>query len=137
MKLDCINAIVDLSHSFFGYAYGVGEILREVFRQGEVMFHEWAVNSADPLVFFVGAIKVANIAPVFSVDAYFYTSTPGGNGDFQRSQISRVNNRGPYLSEQAIELRINPKNMAGFFVESVELNILTFDAVLEVGDCRQ
>ncbi len=93
MKTRAVNAIVNLEHLVLRNANYTVQILGEVSRKCEVITHEWAIKASDALVSYIGAIQIANVATVFSMNADWNTGQPGRQLNFKRSQVTAMDNR--------------------------------------------
>jgi hypothetical protein len=111
-----VHAIVNLSHALRCDANGMGKIVCEIPGKRYVMFHERAVEPPYPLVFLVAAVEIADVAAMLAMDAHRYPCRPSRYRDFERGQISCMDNGRLKCSEQSVKFWVNPECVPGGLV---------------------
>ncbi len=70
---------------------------------------------------------------MLAVDAHRHTGQHGWHLAFQRGEVARVNDGRAQFAEQAQQLRVQPRAVAGRLVQRDELDVVTLDASAEFG----
>jgi hypothetical protein len=68
------------------------------------------------------------------MDAHGYPCGPSGDGNFERGQVSGVDNCWLELPEEAVKFRVNPECVTGAFIQADEVDVGTVNPLLEFRD---
>jgi hypothetical protein len=133
VKAPVINAIVDAADFFTADPSTALQVVFEFFGKCNEAMDQWAVQTAQPLVLAVAAIRIVHVPAVLPVYAAGYTGQPGRDLRLETADVPRVHDARPNPAKQPVQAPPAPQVLPRALMHLVNLDIAAHDALPEVG----